>query len=100
MAFQKINFYDTLIDWRDKFNNNVDETIDLKNRLDILETSGTEDGELIALRDSTTLNFTGTTADERVENAEQKILDNESRIAALEAKDLKISIVSSSLILA
>ena len=90
MAFQKINDSDTLVDWKNKFNNNADETIDLKNRLDILEAGGTTDGELIALRSSTTLGFTGATADERVEYAEQKILDNESRITALENKDLKI----------
>lgn len=90
MAFQKINPSDKLIDWRNKFNNNLDEIMDMKNRLDILEAGGTTDGELIALRSSTALNFTGATADERIENAEQKILDNESRIAALENKDLKI----------
>jgi len=90
MAFQKINDSDTLIDWKNKFNNNVDETVDLKNRLDVLEAGGTTDGELIALRSSTALNFTGTTADERVENAEQRILDNERRITALENKDLGI----------
>jgi len=59
MAFQKINDSDTLIDWKNKFNNNVDETVDLKNRLDVLEAGGTTDGELIALRSSTTLGFTG-----------------------------------------
>ena len=90
MAFQKIHDSDTLVDWKTKFNNNTDETIDLKNRLDILEAGGTTDGEVIALRSSTTLNFTGATADERIENAEQRILDNESRIVALENRDMRI----------
>lgn len=90
MAYQKINFYDTLVEWRDKFNSNVDESIDLKNRVDALETGGTTDGELIALRSSTTLNFTGTTADERVEHAEQEIVNALNRITALENKDLGI----------
>src|SRR5690606_10759765 len=90
MAYQKINFYDTLVEWRDKFNSNVDESVDLKNRVDALETGGTTDGELIALRSSTTLNFTGTTADERVEHAEQEIVNALNRITALENKDLGI----------
>jgi len=90
MAFQKITDSDTLVDWKNKFNNNVDETVDLKNRLDVLEAGGTTDGELIALRSSTTLSFTGATADERVEHAEQKILEIEQRVVALENRDLKI----------
>jgi len=90
MAFQKINPSDNLIDWRNKFNNNLDEIMDMKNRLDILEAGGTTDGELIALRSSTALGFTGSTADERVENAELKILEVESRVNALETRDLKI----------
>src|SRR5690606_98728 len=39
---------------------------------------------------STTLSFTGATADERVEHAEQKILEIEQRVVALENRDLKI----------
>ncbi|OYD08954.1 right-handed parallel beta-helix repeat-containing protein [Paludifilum halophilum] len=85
-GFKKIEVKDSLVDWSEKFNHNTDESTDLKRRMDILETGETVDNELIALRDSTAFSFTGTTADERVENAEGELLADRERIDRLESR--------------
>lgn len=87
---KKIQDHDTLIAWRDKYNESVNDLDSLKNRLDALETGGVTDGELIALRHSTSLDYEGATAGERIENTEQHILANMERIESLENRDLKL----------